>query len=445
MTTGTQFEAFIRASDRETILSRRAFAMCWDQHDSADYTPSVYLDVLRARACNAADSPALPGLGLAQERFEAALQAARTDYEADPAGFIDGALYGGLWESGEALLAADLPPIHFVVEGFLPQGLAMLAAPPKFGKSWLCLSLCVEVARGGWFLGQKCAQSPVLYLALEDSRNRLQDRLARVLRGAPCPPGLSLTTKADTLDGGLLAYLETYMGRFPGCKLIIIDTLQKVRGAGGSRPGSAYADDYADMGALKAFADRFGICLLLVHHLRKMADDSDTFNRISGSSGIFGSLDTAITLTRARRDDPQTTLSITGRDVEEQELVLQFNRKACRWELLGDADTVQKQRLQEEYQESPIVRTIKRSLNEAGGTWDTTGSGFIDGCRAWFGSCPADTPQALTKQLDQLAPLLMEQDCIQYIKKGRGGNGKAYHFQQLSEEAALFGGEAAYM
>ena len=440
MTTGQAFEAFVLAADREAILSRRAFALCWDQHDSDEYTPSVCLDVLRARACHAPEDKTFPGLGLARERFETALQAARTEYEADPEGFIDGALYGGLWESGAALLAADLPPVYYVVDGFLPQGLCLLAAPPKFGKSWFCMALCVEVARGGWFLNQKCSPSPCLYLALEDSRNRLQERLAKVLRGAPCPPGFALATKADTLDSGLLAYLEVFMERFPTCKLIVIDTLQKVRG-GGSRPGSAYADDYADMGALKDFADRFGLCLLLVHHLRKMADDTDPFNRIAGSNGLFGAADAAMVLTRPHRGDSQTTLNLTGRDVEEQELVVQFNKETFRWELLGDAETVKAQRLQAEYDENPIVCTINRSLDENGGHWETSGKGFIQGCAAWYGACPADTPQALTRQLAELAPLLWENDRIQYVKHGRGGTGKAYSFKRLSEEAAIFGND----
>ena len=440
MTSQEQFEGFcvrcIQTGDREGILSRKAFALCWDTSDQAERADRLYF--LRVSATNPIDDPKFHGLGLARERFEEARAQHLAAYQDDPAGFIDGALYAGLWESGADLLAADLPPVYYVVDGFLPQGLCLLAAPPKFGKSWMCLSLCVEVARGGWFLNRKCSASPCLYLALEDSRNRLQDRLAKVLRGAPSPPGFSLATKADTLDGGLLLYLETYMGRFPACKLIVLDTLQKVR-SGGSRPGNAYAEDDADMGALKAFADRFGVCLLLVHHLRKMADDTDPFNRIAGSNGLFGAADAAIVLTRPRRGDPQTTLNLTGRDVEEQELILQFNKETFRWELLGDAETVKAQRLQAEYEENPIVCTINRALDENGGAWDCTGAGFIQGCIAWYGSCPADTPQALTKQLAELAPLLLENDRIQYTKRGRGGSGRAHSFKRLSEEAAIFG------
>lgn len=440
MTGQEQFEAFciqcVQTGDRESVLSRKAFALCWDASDQAERADRLYF--LRIAATNPIDDPKFPGLGLAHERFEEAKAQHLAAYQADPAGFIDRALYGGLWESGAALLAADLPPVYYVVDDFLPQGLCLLAAPPKFGKSWMCLSLCVEVARGGWFLNRKCSASPCLYLALEDSRNRLQDRLAKVLMGDPCPPGFSLATKADTLGSGLLLYLETYMKRFPDSKMIVIDTLQKVRG-GGSRPGSAYADDYADMGALKAFADRFGVCLLLVHHLRKMADDTDPFNRIAGSNGLFGAADTAMVLTRSRRGDPQTTLNLTGRDVEEQELIVQFNKETFRWELLGDAETVKAQRLQAEYEENPIVCTINRALDENGGAWDCTGAGFIKGCIAWYGNCPADTPQALTKQLAELAPLLLENDRIRYIKRGRGGSGKVHCFKRLSEEAAIFG------
>ena len=438
MTSEKAFNDFLQAVNRETVLSRRAFALCWDAHDSTEYTPALCEGVLQARACNQPDDPAFHGLGLAPERFEEARAKYRAEYDADPAGFLEGAIGGGLWKSAAALLQEDLPPVRFVVDGLLPQGLALLASPPKFGKSWLCLDLCVKVARGGQFLGQPCNKSSCLYLALEDSENRLQDRLLKVLHGRPCPPGFYYTTRVETLDGGLLAFLETFVGQHGDCGLVVVDTLQKVRGGGG-RPGSMYADDYRDMGRLKELADRLGICLLLVHHLRKMGDEGDPFARISGSNGILGAADTALVLTRLHRNDPETLLNLTGRDVDSAELTLAFDKESFTWRLLGTADEVAEQRRREAYPDNPIVKTIRRSLEENGGSWEATGKNLIDGCITWYGGCPADTPQALSKQLEELAPLLLEEDNIKYERRGRSGSGKIHHFKQLSELGALFG------
>ena len=40
---------------------------------------------------------------------------------------------------GETLTTTLLPPVRFVVEDFLPQGLHLLAGASKIGKSWLAL------------------------------------------------------------------------------------------------------------------------------------------------------------------------------------------------------------------------------------------------------------------------------------------------------------------
>ena len=68
-------------------------------------------------------------------------------------------------------------------------------------------------------------------------------------------------------------------------------------------------------------ADKHKICLLFVHHLRKMADDSDVFNMISGSTALMGATDTILILSKKKRTDENATLSVTGRDIEQNELV----------------------------------------------------------------------------------------------------------------------------
>ncbi len=68
-------------------------------------------------------------------------------------------------------------------------------------------------------------------------------------------------------------------------KLIIIDTLQKVRDE--SKETYSYASDYQIIARLKQFAGAYGICLILVHHTRKHQAD-DKFDMISGTNGFLG-------------------------------------------------------------------------------------------------------------------------------------------------------------
>ena len=327
---------------------------------------------------------------------------------------------------------ADLPPVYFVVDGLLPQGLALLASPPKFGKSWAVLDLCCAVASGGWFMGKHANKSPCLYLALEDSDNRLQSRLNKVLNGKDAPHEFYYATAAPGLANGLVEQLDGFIQVHPDTRLIVIDTFQKVRSVTGGK-ASAYGVDYADSGALKDFADKHSLCLLLVHHLRKMQDDSDPFNRISGTSGILGAADTALVLTREKRSDAETMLSITGRDVDEQEIVCRFNKGTCRWEVLGDAETVAAQKAQREYSDNPLVKTILKLVQQRN-PWEGRGKDIMEACRIWFHHCPAESSQQVAKFIEEYAPLLVEHDGISHRVKSNGsGGGKIHIFEKIGD------------
>lgn len=328
--------------------------------------------------------------------------------------------------SAAALQKKDIPPIRWIVENLIPAGLNILASPPKYGKSWAVLDLGLAVTAGGRFLGYQTNPCEVLYLALEDSERRLKSRMIKLLAGKNAPAGFHFATAAHDMDNGLFDELEGFLKAHPKTGLIIIDTLQRVRGAVHGKEG-AYATDYREVGGLKAFADRHGIAILLVHHLRKMADDSDPFNRISGTNGLMGAADTALVLTKEKRGDENATLSIVGRDVENSDTVLRFNKDTCRWENLGDADWFAERQARMEYQESGLVRTIKRLL-EQGGEWTGTAQQLLDAGRFIARTSLADSARALTNKLKGLDNLLLEYDGIAHERKGNGSGGGKHRF-----------------
>lgn len=324
--------------------------------------------------------------------------------------------------SAQELQQKEIPPARFVVVDMLPQGLSMLASPPKYGKSWFVLDLCLSVASGDVFLNHRTNKSGCLYLALEDSERRLKDRMSKLLMSRIAPDGFNYATSAKDISNGLLEQLEEYLGDHQDTALIVIDTLQKVRAAG-SRD-NAYSADYRDAGALKDFADKHGICILLVHHLRKMADDGDVFNRISGTNGLFGAVDTAMVLSKAKRSDTQTTLSITGRDVDTTDTVLEFNKDTYKWRVLGDLEDRMEQKRRDEYERSPIVQTIRILLQRSPLGWTGTAAELFQECIEKAGTYPAADETRLSKLLKPLAPLLFEWDGIVYkppTYAGRGG------------------------
>ena len=233
--------------------------------------------------------------------------------------------------NAKELLSFPLPPIRFIIDGLLPQGLHILAGAPKIGKSWLALTLCLCVAKGEplWsFAAQQCS---VLYLCLEDSYQRIRCRLLDLTEDAP--DTLHFSIIAEQLHGGLEQQIERFLLEHPDTGLVVIDTLQRVRGSGDS--GNPYANDYRDIGVLKALADKHRIAILLVHHIRKLKSD-DPMDMISGTNGISGATDTNFVLMKTSRSKSTATLYCTGRDIEYRELNLEFDSETHFWNLLSD-------------------------------------------------------------------------------------------------------------
>ena len=48
------------------------------------------------------------------------------------------------------LLKKEFSPIRWVIRGWLPEGLAILSGPPKIGKSWFVMNLCIATSTGGY-------------------------------------------------------------------------------------------------------------------------------------------------------------------------------------------------------------------------------------------------------------------------------------------------------
>ena len=231
---------------------------------------------------------------------------------------------------GETLMSQPLTPLNFVVDTLLSQGLHILAGSPKVGKSWLALWLAVTVAKGDPVWGMGVKQGTTLYLCLEDSTLRIQNRLFEITEDAPA--NVHFTTNSNTLGKGLEEQLRAFLTEHPDTVLVIIDTLQMIRGAGYD---NTYANDYRDLSVLKHIADTHGISILLVHHLRKMNDD-DPMNMISGTTGLSGATDSNFVLRKSKRRENTATLYCTGRDIPYRELALEFDGEDHVWKLLSD-------------------------------------------------------------------------------------------------------------
>ena len=218
------------------------------------------------------------------------------------------------------------PPI---IDGLLYPGTYLFAGAPKVGKSFLMAQLAYHVSMGLPLWGYPVHKGTVLYLALEDDHRRLQGRLYRMF-GMDGTNDLLFAIYAKQLGLGLEEQLKKFVRQHPDTKLIIIDTLQKVREVGGDK--YSYANDYEVVGKLKRLADACGVCLLLVHHTRKQQAD-DKFDMISGTNGLSGAADGAFLLQKEKRTDDTATLDVVGRDQQDQRLYLTKDKEHLTWTL----------------------------------------------------------------------------------------------------------------
>lgn len=294
--------------------------------------------------------------------------------------------------SAQDLLDSPLANITWLVEELIPTGLVVLAGTPKVGKSWFCLWLAICISTGQAFLDHATERAGVLYLCLEDTFGRIQNRLFHLVDVAN--DDLRFAIVADKLNNGLTVQLERYVSAQPTTRLIIIDTLQKVRVATGD---SVYASDYQDIGLLKAFADKNGLCILIVHHTRKMGDEANIFNTISGSNGILGAADECLLLAKDAMFDGKATLAITGRDVDLAEYKLAFND--CRWQLI---EQTSREELREREVPSCVISVLD-FMAARPGAWEGTATQLI------ADAALADaTPAVLAKRLNEHRTFLAE-------------------------------------
>lgn len=218
------------------------------------------------------------------------------------------------------LMAQDFPPTQYVIPGIIPEGMTLLVAAPKIGKSWLVLGLALSLHVGEKALGgvPTGAPRPVLYLALEDGPRRLQQRI-RTLNPEVVSPRLEFVTAL--VGGEVIPAIKEFISRnIDQNPVVILDTLGKVLPSTAATK-SQYAADYDFLGALKATTDAEpGSSLIIVHHTRKSGGE-DFLDAVSGTQGIAGAADTVLVLRRDRQEQ-NATLHVTSRDAKEGEYAM---------------------------------------------------------------------------------------------------------------------------
>jgi hypothetical protein len=257
----------------------------------------------------------------------------------------------------------------WTVIDLLPSGYHLLVGKPKMGKSLLALNIAIAVSAPNKTLGHfEVEGGAVLYLGLEDTLRRLQTRLKQMFKfdGEPSPR-LHFFTEWPRMDKGGLELLDQEITKHPGIRLVVIDTLAKFKPP---RPAGVdpYEHDYMVGAALKQLADRHGITILVVHHMRK-AKSEDHFDSVSGTFGVTGAADGTYLLIR-KMGQADAELHVTGRDIESEEYGLKFNEPTLSWNVMGKLDEIKstenKQKLYEAIKEYGAEFSPKQIASASG-------------------------------------------------------------------------------
>jgi hypothetical protein len=241
-------------------------------------------------------------------------------------------------QTAQALLQKVIAPARWAVEDLIAEGVTLLAAKPKKGKTVLMLNLSGSVAVGACAIGAlKTTMGDVLYLALEDNEVRMQRRLQAIYaEEGETPSRLHIAYEWLPLDRGGLDALDEWMDAYPTTRLIVIDTLEHVR-AERTSSGSVYADDYKAVRELQRWAGRRRVSVVAIHHLRKGGAD-DPLDEVSGSTGLTGGVDNILLM---RSVSGMTELARRGRDYgDDSALALKGDPALLTWTLAGKAEDV---------------------------------------------------------------------------------------------------------
>lgn len=300
-----------------------------------------------------------------------------------------------------------------IIDGLLYPGTYLFVGAPKVGKSFLMAQIAYHVSTGLPLWKYSVHAGTVLYLALEDDYRRLQERLS--LEGTDT---LHFATCAKQLGAGLYEQLTRFVSEHRDTRLIIIDTLQKIREASGDK--YSYASDYEMIGQLKHFADQTGIALLLVHHTRKQQAD-DKFDMISGTNGLLGAADGAFVLQKEKRTGNTAVLEVSGREQPEQKLILKKNMERLTWEL---------ERAETELWKAPpdpILEKVADMLSEERPEWNGSPTELAEALQL-------DTkPNLLTKHLNVNKARLFNEYQIDY-EPVRTHAGRRIALKRVSEQ-----------
>ena len=198
----------------------------------------------------------------------------------------------------QELMLHKFKPVNEAVKGLLLEGVTLLVAKPKVGKSFLALGLAHAVATGEPALGcYETVPGDVLYFNIDDRSPRRLNNRGQKISPEFNVPRLKVYHEAPDLENGFKHYVEKWLRSADDPRLIVVDALVNIVGP---KPKNLtqYQHDYNGVKYLQEVAEEYRCTVLVVHHARKTA--GDTGDSYSGTTGLYGGVSGQIELKRVK-------------------------------------------------------------------------------------------------------------------------------------------------
>jgi len=242
--------------------------------------------------------------------------------------------------TAKELMDMELPPLRYLVDDVFPEGTSLLAAPPKIGKTFLCLNVAVAIAQGGQALGKvPVDEGRVFFIDLDGSKRGMQRRLKVMLQGEKPPSNLHIVRDWERLDEGGMSRLEALLRAYDDTRVVVIDTLKGLRPKD-SGQRNMYDTDYEAVAPIRSLGEKYNVSFIVVHHTNKRTG-GDPLNLVSGSTGLTGAVDNVLIMQK-ERGSKDAQLTVIPREEEEAELALSFDPHINTWTLRGTAAEIAK-------------------------------------------------------------------------------------------------------
>ena len=256
------------------------------------------------------------------------------------------------------LIKTELPPMKWAVGGILPEGFICLAGRPKAMKSWTALKMIYCVQNGLDFLGHKTVQGDAIYFGLEDSKRRIKDRVQKLGFSQMKQPQIVLGGDVPYLTFGFEECLENWIKSKENPRLVVIDTLARIKPRVSKNSGTAYDSDNLLMNGIQKIAVQNNLTIVFITHLSKATQDY-SFDKIQGSVGIQGMTDAMWMLDRGDGANSKASLKGRGRDILDFEYALNWDNETMSYTFEGNLVEINKHENRQE-----ILIAMKELHNE---------------------------------------------------------------------------------